>query len=135
MKCRFTGHSERFYSVAEHSVRVAHLARARAMEMLPESYFAKGDPYDNATVKMAFAAGLMHDAGEAYIPDVAGPIKKFVFFQFPGVGVDHSTSIFDIERNINIAISCAVAPALGQRGRTPVRQAGDVTRREPAKGN
>lgn len=48
--CRYTGHSSRFYSVAEHSLFVSYLA---------------ADPL----------AGLLHDASEAYITDIASPIK------------------------------------------------------------
>ena len=48
--CRYTGHSRKFYSVAEHSILVSYLAT---------------DPL----------AGLLHDASEAYITDIASPIK------------------------------------------------------------
>ena len=48
--CRYTGQSNRFYSVAEHSIFVSYLA---------------SDPL----------AGLLHDASEAYITDIASPIK------------------------------------------------------------
>lgn len=53
--CRYTGHSRRFYSVAEHSVIVSRL--------VPEKY--------------AFE-GLMHDASEAYCGDVASPLKRLI---------------------------------------------------------
>jgi hypothetical protein len=53
MQCRFGGHTKEFYSVAQHSVRVAKL--------LPED--------------LAFA-GLMHDATEAYVQDLVRPIKR-----------------------------------------------------------
>lgn len=57
MKCRYTGHCPRFYSVAEHSVRVSqHLERV------------------GESVEVQFI-GLMHDATEAYLPDVASPVK------------------------------------------------------------
>lgn len=57
LKCRFTGHCRTFYSIAEHSVRVAELV-----------------PADDK------AWALLHDAAEAYLPDVARPIKGKILF-------------------------------------------------------
>jgi uncharacterized protein len=51
--CRFGGHTKRFYSVAEHSIRVSHSVE-------PEFKLQ----------------ALMHDAGEAYLFDMPSPIKK-----------------------------------------------------------
>lgn len=53
--CRFTGHTREFYSVAEHCVIAASLARSDA----------------------AYAA-LMHDAAEAFIGDVSTPLKQLL---------------------------------------------------------
>ena len=50
--CRFTGHGKRFYSVAEHSVKVSLLV-------------------PNVTA-------LLHDAHEALVNDIAKPIKVFL---------------------------------------------------------
>jgi uncharacterized protein len=65
LKCRWTGHCKTFYSVAEHSVRVALAARSIA---------ARRDlnPAD------ATLFGLLHDTTEAYLPDIARPIKARV---------------------------------------------------------
>ena len=50
--CRFNGHCRKFYSVLQHSVRVAELC-------------GEDQRYD----------GLMHDAGEAYYGDITRPMK------------------------------------------------------------
>lgn len=53
--CRFTGHTNRFYSVAEHSVRAAdHVAIGYKLE------------------------ALLHDATEAYLGDVSSPLKALL---------------------------------------------------------
>lgn len=57
---RFTGHTTRPYSVAEHSLLVADLAAA-----------------DGASAIVQLAA-LMHDAHEAFAGDVASPVKWVV---------------------------------------------------------
>lgn len=54
--CRFTGHVETFYSVAQHSVHVSELCE------------------DIGGLKLA-QAGLLHDAPEAYIGDWSRPLK------------------------------------------------------------
>jgi len=53
MLCRYTGHVDRFYSVAEHSWHVSCIV-----------------PQCLALV------GLLHDATEAYLTDVARPVKR-----------------------------------------------------------
>lgn len=56
-QCRFSGHSRRHYSVAEHSIRVS---------MLLEEW---GEDED---VQLW---GLLHDASEAYLVDLPTPLK------------------------------------------------------------
>jgi uncharacterized protein len=55
MQCRYTGHTKKFYSVAEHSVYI--------------SYFVKPE---NALW------GLLHDASEAYLTDIPRPVKPYL---------------------------------------------------------
>lgn len=56
MQCRFTGHVDTFMSVAEHAVAVSLICN-----------------------KENELQGLLHDASEAYLSDIASPIKQ----QFP----------------------------------------------------
>lgn len=53
--CRYTGHCRSFYSVAEHSYIVSLIVEQ------PNSL-----------------AGLLHDASEAYLTDVASPVKPYL---------------------------------------------------------
>lgn len=57
MQCRFNGHCSQFYSVAQHSVRVASLL------------------YDAGHGDRTTLRGLIHDATEAYLGDVITPLK------------------------------------------------------------
>lgn len=54
LQCRYAGHVNRFYSVAEHSWRVSKVCE-------PENALW----------------GLLHDASEAYLVDLPRPIKRF----------------------------------------------------------
>lgn len=54
--CRFTGHVQKFYSVAQHSVHVAE--RVRRHGVMPAMH------------------ALFHDAHEAYLNDLSAPVKR-----------------------------------------------------------
>lgn len=71
-QCRFTGHTRRFYSVAQHSVHVSQLCENYPLE------------------------GLLHDASEAYLSDIARPIKRAT--------MEFSNHYASAEENLMIAI-------------------------------
>ncbi len=54
MQCRYSGHVRRFYSVAEHSIRVA--------ELVPAEWRLWA---------------LLHDTSEAYLVDLPRPVKRY----------------------------------------------------------
>lgn len=61
MQCRYTGHTARFYSVAEHSLILAN-------------EFHTGWHYR--------LVALLHDAAEAYLSDIPRPLKRLPEFAF-----------------------------------------------------
>jgi uncharacterized protein len=69
MQCRFTGHTKSFYSVAEHSLRVSWLIDQRN-GFDQTSTYQPGDQHHPAALW-----GLLHDASEAFLVDVARPVK------------------------------------------------------------
>jgi hypothetical protein len=78
LKCRYTGHCREFYSIAQHSVMVSHMVPA-----------------------VDALWGLLHDAGEAYLPDVASPIKGRCMVIPENVAVEFSVA----ERRILTAVA------------------------------
>jgi 5'-deoxynucleotidase YfbR-like HD superfamily hydrolase len=62
LKCRFNGQCREFYSVAEHSMRVSR-AIGPGLALW----------------------GLMHDAAEAYLADIGGPIKRAFHLHHGGI--------------------------------------------------
>lgn len=69
-QCRFTGHTRQFYSTAQHSVYVSAVCESLARQRAPRGLSAGADIRERAL------AGLLHDASEAYIADIARPLKR-----------------------------------------------------------
>lgn len=57
-QCRFNGHTRVFYSVAQHCVEVSRLLQRRGCNLETQ------------------LAGLLHDAGEAYVGDITVPVQR-----------------------------------------------------------
>lgn len=65
-KARFTGHTRKFYSTGEHSVRVSWCLRDMGFDLMTQY------------------VGLHHDDTDAYLPDVPTPLKvlpEFAWFK------------------------------------------------------
>lgn len=73
--CRFVGHCRRFYSVAEHSIYASY--------HVPAEYAMRA---------------LLHDASEAYLSDIASPIKR----QMPEYKVIEERLMERIARRFNL---------------------------------
>jgi 5'-nucleotidase len=63
-QCRFAGHTRRFYSIGEHSVRVAAEVRRRLVDA------------QESMRRLACKKALLHDATETYLLDVPRPLKR-----------------------------------------------------------
>ncbi|VVB53016.1 Uncharacterised protein [uncultured archaeon] len=96
--CRFTGQCDRFYSVAQHSLIVSELVPPELM-----------------------VQGLLHDASEAYITDIARPLKHL--------------PAFDGYREIERRTQAAVFKALGveDKGHLAIKTADGLLLRNEAK--
>lgn len=92
--CRYTGHVQEFYSVAQHCVLMAKAD-------LP------GDPLQR----------LLHDAGEAYVGDIASPWKQCLIVH------DFDVSVKEWELKIQKVISLALGINLDYS--TEVKEADD----------
>lgn len=66
---RFCGHTNKFWSIAQHSMLVAKFIEN---ELAYEIYGVGLD------VDKAMLYGLLHDASEAYLSDICRPIKQFL---------------------------------------------------------
>ncbi len=81
-QCRYTGHTREFYSVAQHCVLMARNPD------LP------GDPMEK----------LLHDAGEAYIGDIARPWKNLLLVWNYNRAISKPISVRKFEEKIQYVI-------------------------------
>jgi len=72
LQCRFNGHCNKFFSIAQHSVFVSKIV-----------------PPEQAL------AGLLHDGAEAYTGDIISPLKKFLPPEFREIEKAIEKAIFE----------------------------------------
>ena len=97
---RYTGHAARPYSVAEHSMLVCDIVRAKGL---------------NAHAQLL---ALLHDAHEAYCGDVASPIKTVLgaaWLQFENALAHRVRNLLAPGQPVQIASSAPMAQGLHQR--------------------
>ena len=69
--CRYNGHTQKFYSVAEHSCLIH--------DWVLQEYGSDHNPDHRSTIQQHARTALFHDAAEAYVGDMVKPLKP----QFP----------------------------------------------------
>lgn len=116
-KCRYSGHTLSFYTVAEHSWLMAQ-------------YLLDSND-DTEAARWA----LIHDAVEAYLPDVPRPLKPFIqnwkeleenmeravkahFEEYPNAAVEGL--VHSIDTRILLAEAAVLLPSGGRRWEIPV---------------
>ncbi len=67
-QCRYNGHGHLFISTAEHSLNIANYIFLKYEGSVGKK---------KAQAKKLAAQALLHDAAEAYMGDMPGPLKKF----------------------------------------------------------
>jgi len=68
--CRYNGHLKDFYSVGQHSLIVEKHATQVMKDINPNIH--------PSSLRLFSLQALLHDATEAYIPDMPSPIKQFL---------------------------------------------------------
>jgi len=84
---RFSGHTNKFYSVAEHSIWAARIARREGYSIPEQLVF------------------LFHDAHESYVGDLASPVKRVMEQECEGFGDAWSAMVNRLDRAIWDALS------------------------------
>ena len=77
-KCRFNGHTNNFYSVAQHCLNVMWNLRKKG--------------YSHEVQLL----GLLHDAAEAYISDLPSPLKAMSFVHYATLGTNEYSDFENI---------------------------------------
>lgn len=88
--CRFTGATKQFYSVAQHSCFVARIVE----DLLGGEVTA--EERDTVEFQDQLLAAMLHDAAEAYINDLASPLKQLMGGRYGWI--DHGLTNVIFER-------------------------------------
>jgi hypothetical protein len=92
--CRFNGHCQEFYSVAQHSCIVAAVAAGRGMSRR----------------RCLFA--LLHDAAEAYVQDIISPLKRSIGGRYEAIEAKWEGAIWQAFNLSDVACDRLVRQAI-----------------------
>lgn len=95
MQCRFTGHTRFHYSVAQHTVLMIRCLTRRWPNPGPHSHQWDLDGLGDGPLPKLARAVALHDASEAYLCDIARPVKHS----------DHMDGYRDAEARLDDAIA------------------------------
>jgi len=87
--CRFTGGTKQFYSVAQHSCFVARIVEDILKNEL------SFDEMETAAFQDQLLAAMLHDAAEAYVNDLASPLKHIMGGRYGWIEHGLTNAIFE----------------------------------------
>ena len=122
--CRFVGHCKRFYSVGQHSIHVSDLVHSYVAPLVGGSTTTTAISIEDAD--RTSLAALLHDSAEAYVSDLARPVKHgfkmfmelesvllgIIMQKFNCVGVDWGL----IKKMDNVALATEAAQLMPSKG-------------------
>lgn len=96
--CRYNGHLWDFYSVAQHSLLVEAYSTKAMLKENPN--------IEKRSLKKFSMQALLHDASEAYLPDMPSPVKQFLpdFKVLEKKVMTQIFRCFDVPENIHAII-------------------------------
>lgn len=112
-RCRWSGTGNRYYSVAEHSVRCADVAD-QAVRLFPWAFELAGPDGWSGCRRVGLEA-LLHDGAEAYVGDWVRPLRR-------ALGEEARAQLEGLEQRVEAAMTAGLGVQVGLDWGTEVRR-------------